>query len=255
MASIPVQPCAVLEAMKIPEAGVEVVPAAPPTGRRERKRQQARDQLYAAALHLFVTQGYEATTMDQIAETADVARATVFNHFSQKVGFLEEWGARRRARVNEILGSQHAEDLPVGDRLRRYLKAMADLNVASRAETTVLMDASARYGNLLQDRSLEIELARIVEQGRQSGEIRAASTAIRPANCWPPATSRRSCAGSARNRPPSTCTSALPGRSTSSCWAFLPTKRMPGNPDGSPHRRLEAEGRWARRSSKLMAPA
>lgn len=173
VASIPVQPCAVLEAMKIPEAGVEVVPAAPPAGRRERKRQQARDQLYAAALHLFVTQGYEATTMDQIAETADVARATVFNHFSQKVGFLEEWGARRRARVNEILGSQHAEDLPVGDRLRRYLKAMADLNVASRVETTVLMDASARYGSLLQDRSLEIELARIVEQGRQRGEIRA----------------------------------------------------------------------------------
>ncbi|MEH0524894.1 TetR/AcrR family transcriptional regulator [Streptomyces stelliscabiei] len=173
MASIPVQPCAVLEAMKIPEAGVEVVPAAPPAGRRERKRQQARDQLYAAALHLFVTQGYEATTMDQIAETADVARATVFNHFSQKVGFLEEWGVRRRARVNEILGSQHAEDLPVGDRLRRYLKAMADLNVASRAETTVLMDASARYGSLLQDRSLENELARIVEQGRQRGEIRA----------------------------------------------------------------------------------
>lgn len=41
--------------------------------------------------------------MDQIAERADVARATVFNHFSQKVGFLEERGARRRARVSEIL--------------------------------------------------------------------------------------------------------------------------------------------------------
>ena len=173
VASIPVQPCAVLEAMKIPEAGAEAVPAAPPAGRRERKRQQVRDRLYAAALHLFVAQGYEATTMDQIAETADVARATVFNHFSQKVGFLEEWGARRRAGVNEILGSQHAEDLSVGDRLRRYLKEMAVLNAASRAETTVLMDASARYGRLLQDPSLEIELARIVEQGQQRGEIRA----------------------------------------------------------------------------------
>jgi AcrR family transcriptional regulator len=163
--------------MKIPEAGAEVVPvpvpAAPPVGRRERKRQQVRDQLFAAALHLFVAQGYEATTMDQIAETADVARATVFNHFSQKIGFLEEWGARRRARVNEILGAQHAEDLPVGDRLRRYLKEMADLNIASRAETAVLMDASARYGRLLQDPSLEIELARIVEQGQQRTEIRA----------------------------------------------------------------------------------
>ncbi|MGW3652233.1 TetR/AcrR family transcriptional regulator [Streptomyces sp. NPDC000878] len=149
------------------------MPAVPPAGRRERKRQQVRDQLYAAALRLFVSQGYEATTMDQIAETADVARATVFNHFSQKVGFLEEWGVRRRARVNEILGSQRAEDLPVGDRLRRYLKEMADLNVVSRAETTVLMDASARYGRLLQDPSLETELARIVEQGQRRGEVRA----------------------------------------------------------------------------------
>lgn len=159
--------------MKIPEAGAAPAQDVPPTGRRERKRQQVRDQLYTAALDLFVSQGYEATTMEQIAESADVARATVFNHFSQKVGFLEEWGARRRARVAAILGQEHAEDLPVGDRLRRYLREMADLNVASRAETTVLMDASARFGRLLQDESLEIELAKIVEEGRRRGEIRS----------------------------------------------------------------------------------
>ncbi|WP_246460639.1 hypothetical protein [Streptomyces himalayensis] len=70
---------------------------------------------------------------------------------------LEEWGARRRARVAAILGQEHAEDLPVGDRLRRYLREMADLNVASRVETTVLMDASARFGRLMQDPSLEIK--------------------------------------------------------------------------------------------------
>ncbi|GEC09983.1 TetR family transcriptional regulator [Streptomyces spinoverrucosus] len=142
-------------------------------GRQERRRRKLHDQLYETAVGLFVAQGYEATTMEHIAEAADVARATVFNHFSQKVGFLEEWGARRRAHVAQILGAQHAEDLPVGDRLRRYLQEMADLNVASRAETTVLMDASARYGRLLQDPSLEIELARIVEQGRHRGEVRA----------------------------------------------------------------------------------
>ncbi|WP_330291200.1 TetR/AcrR family transcriptional regulator [Streptomyces sp. NBC_00576] len=142
-------------------------------GRQERRRRKLHDQLYETAVDLFVAQGFEATSMEQIAEAADVARATVFNHFSQKVGFLEEWGVRRRALVNEILGSQHAEDLPVGDGLRRYLKEMVDLNVVSRAETTVLMDASARYGRLLQDPSLEIELSRIVEQGQQRGEIRA----------------------------------------------------------------------------------
>ncbi|MEU9899040.1 TetR/AcrR family transcriptional regulator [Streptomyces phaeochromogenes] len=158
--------------MQIPEAGATAATDTRPTGRRERKRRQVRDQLYAAALDLFVSQGYETTTMEQIAETADVARATVFNHFSQKVGFLEEWGARRRARVAEILGSSRLEDLSVGDRLRRYLREMAELNVASRAETTILMDAGARVGSLLHDRSLEIELAKIVEQGRQRGELR-----------------------------------------------------------------------------------
>ncbi|WP_406458046.1 TetR/AcrR family transcriptional regulator [Streptomyces sp. NBC_01622] len=158
--------------MKIPEAGATPAADARPAGRRERRRRQVRDQLYAAALDLFVSQGYETTTMEQIAETADVARATVFNHFSQKVGFLEEWGARRRARVAEILGSSPAQDLSVGDRLRRYLREMAELNIASRAETTILMDAAARVGSLLHDASLEIELAKIVEQGRQRGELR-----------------------------------------------------------------------------------
>ncbi|WP_151482032.1 TetR/AcrR family transcriptional regulator [Streptomyces albicerus] len=158
--------------MKIPDAGAAPPPEAPAPGRRERKRRQIRDQLYEAAVGLFVDQGYEATTMDQIADAADVARATVFNHFSQKVGFLEEWGARRRARVAAILGQEHAEDLPVDERLRRYLREMAELNVASRAETTVLMDASARFGRLLQDPSLEIELTKIVEEGQRRGEIR-----------------------------------------------------------------------------------
>lgn len=110
--------------------------------------------------------------MDQIAERADVARATVFNHFSQKVSFLEEWGARRRASVSEILGQQHFEDLPVGDRLRRYLREMAELNIASRAETAVLMEASARFGRLLQDPSLETELTRIIDDDVRHDEVR-----------------------------------------------------------------------------------
>jgi AcrR family transcriptional regulator len=36
----------------------------------------------AAALELFVERGYDNTTMDEIAERADVARAAVFNYFA-----------------------------------------------------------------------------------------------------------------------------------------------------------------------------
>lgn len=44
----------------------------------------ARDRLEAAALDLFVAQGYEETTVTQIADRAGLNRATFFRHFDDK---------------------------------------------------------------------------------------------------------------------------------------------------------------------------
>ena len=55
-----------------------------PIGRRERRKQEVRARLYEAARALFNQQGYDATTVEQIAEAADCAPATFFNHFQNK---------------------------------------------------------------------------------------------------------------------------------------------------------------------------
>ncbi len=44
----------------------------------------ARERLEAAALDLFLENGFEATTVAQIAERADLNRATFFRHFADK---------------------------------------------------------------------------------------------------------------------------------------------------------------------------
>ena len=44
----------------------------------------ARDRLVVAALDLFTEQGYDATTVAQIAERAGLTRSTFFRHFSDK---------------------------------------------------------------------------------------------------------------------------------------------------------------------------
>lgn len=144
----------------------------PPAGRRERRRLEVRERLYTTAVALFTEQGYTETTMDDIAERADVARATVFNHFPQKNAFVQEWGRHRRARVAEILEAERAQDRPVAEQLRRYLAEMATINVTARRESVVLMDAAARYGGVLREPSLDVELARLIEHGKQTGEIR-----------------------------------------------------------------------------------
>ena len=70
-----------------------------PPGRRERKKQETRQRIVDGAVALFATRGYDATTMDDIAESADVSRATVFNFFPRKADLVLAWFTDRRAEV------------------------------------------------------------------------------------------------------------------------------------------------------------
>ncbi|MFD4865789.1 TetR/AcrR family transcriptional regulator [Streptomyces sp. NPDC058412] len=59
-------------------------PAAPVPGLRERKKRRTRDALLRAALLLFLSQGYERTTVDEITDAVDVSQRTFFRYFANK---------------------------------------------------------------------------------------------------------------------------------------------------------------------------
>ena len=56
----------------------------PPPGTRARNKAAIRGRIVSAALHLFQTRGFEATTTRAIAGTAGVGEGTVFNYFKTK---------------------------------------------------------------------------------------------------------------------------------------------------------------------------
>jgi AcrR family transcriptional regulator len=83
-------------------------------GLRERKKQRTRETIARAALALFDRQGYQATTLAQIAEEADVAPRTVSAYFPAKeeLAFPDqaEAFAQLRARLQERPPSETAAE-------------------------------------------------------------------------------------------------------------------------------------------------
>ncbi|MDX2219091.1 MAG: helix-turn-helix domain-containing protein [Burkholderiales bacterium] len=60
----------------------------PEPTRRQRKQDQTADHLSATAYRLFEAHGYDAVSMEQVADVADVAKATLYKYFPVKEALI-----------------------------------------------------------------------------------------------------------------------------------------------------------------------
>ncbi len=62
--------------------------SAPTPGLRERKKQRTHESIARVALELFAQRGYDETTLDDIAEAADISKRTIFSYYQSKEDIL-----------------------------------------------------------------------------------------------------------------------------------------------------------------------
>ncbi|MDP4192038.1 MAG: TetR/AcrR family transcriptional regulator [Bacteroidota bacterium] len=60
-------------------------------GRVERKKEETKQKIISTALRLFRQFGFNAATMEQIANEADIAKGTLYNYFPVKEEILSEY--------------------------------------------------------------------------------------------------------------------------------------------------------------------
>jgi AcrR family transcriptional regulator len=142
------------------------------TDRRTRKREARREEVYETAIRLFVERGYENTTMDDIADEADVARGTVFNYFERKSALVQEWAKRRRAAALDAVTRRVPDDASTADIVSMFIATLADASTSARQETVALVTASTTALQNTSDPELGHDLAKQFERGQRRGEIR-----------------------------------------------------------------------------------
>jgi AcrR family transcriptional regulator len=144
--------------------------------RRERRRLEIRERILETALFLFETQGYEATTVTEIARRADIAYGTFFNHFPSKLHLLREISDLALRDVFENVEEVRKRPGSFGDHLITLFESSAeraeDKGPQMRELTGAMMALAFPETAGSDDRRIRLAFRRVVEDGLAAGEVR-----------------------------------------------------------------------------------
>jgi AcrR family transcriptional regulator len=146
------------------------------------QRQASIDRLLDSALPLFVSRGYRATNLEQIAGAAKLSKGSVFFYFGSKEAVLLELLKRVEAIVvDEALKAAAGGGKDATDRLVAFLHHQANLGVTHRDEVLLLILMSLEFGERDGDvrrhtgriyRRLYSFVEKLVRDGQAAGSLR-----------------------------------------------------------------------------------
>jgi|SRR5579872_426383 len=146
-------------------------------GRRQRKRQAVHQSLLEAADRLFAERGVARTTVEEIAEAADVARQTLFNHFPYKEALALELGAEHVAQVAHGAHALLEAGTPALEVLERVCALVLEASIEQGERAVIVAqellhpdpERAARAADRVPLCSL---LEAILAQAREEGSVR-----------------------------------------------------------------------------------
>jgi AcrR family transcriptional regulator len=166
----------------------------PGLGRRDRKRLETRNGLASVALELFAERGFDAVTVNDITERADVDPSTFYRHFGSKEAVIFSDLGDWTGRLGDAVRAQPAE-LPLLEAMRIGIKDLAAMqmvdmdNERHRAELIESSPSVRAHGlavreALIDEVALAIAERMAVDPARDSRPYLLAASLILAANWY-----------------------------------------------------------------------
>jgi AcrR family transcriptional regulator len=134
---------------------------------RNQKKQATGEQILAASRHLFLDQGFESTTMEQIAEASDVSRATLFNYYPGKKAILLALASSLEARITGLVEHYRNRSDDTADCIEQLFAYSARVLEQTAGLTRLLLTQGGAELPLLRKAFVQL-----VENGQRAGDIR-----------------------------------------------------------------------------------
>ena len=95
--------------------------------RREQRKREVRERIMESAMRRFIRQGFDETTVDQIAADAEVAQKTFFNYFPTKQDLFRQLAEARIDELVQILDEERERDAPTDEKLANCFLRLSEL--------------------------------------------------------------------------------------------------------------------------------
>ena len=152
-----------------------------PTTKRE-QRAASIEALLTKALTLFITQGYHATTVEEIAQAADLTKGAVYFYFKSKANVLKTLLDRtEELTVEPTLAAMEAAGTDPRDRLNAFVRSQSVIGAEKTEYMLLAILMSAEFngsGDEIEKRLMDL-MARMedalrgtVKVGQESGAFR-----------------------------------------------------------------------------------
>jgi AcrR family transcriptional regulator len=127
-------------------------------GLRERKRKETLRRIADASLKLFIAQGFEETTLDEIAEAAGISRRGFFHYYKSKEEILHVWlGDGMAAAVKPAILDEFKQESPLHTVRNSLLKIVTRLETPESLAIDRLLQSTESLKNRKQILYVEME--------------------------------------------------------------------------------------------------
>lgn len=146
--------------------------------RRKQQKEATAQRIFEAALQLFMTRGYDTTTVEAIAQAAGVAKGTFFVHFPSKQAVLEHMSRLQVQRMEAAMAAEpgfaaldfRAQVVFIFRALAAGVQQQKEL-VRQLAAVAMLQEQVLHPGNQQMD-VFDAILSDLVVAGQERGQVR-----------------------------------------------------------------------------------